>query len=88
MASADRTPMYSTWNCLPDELQLTVTRQAMLIATQATAHQADLLAHEFEAGFLPDRGGSEALRLLATLLRTQAQAVTEPIEPTPLVGCH
>ncbi len=69
--------MFRSWNCLPDDLQLAVTRQALLMATEASAHQADLLAAEFESGTLPDRGGSEALRLLAALLRTQAQAGTD-----------
>jgi hypothetical protein len=69
--------MFRTWNCLSQDLQLTVSRQAMLIAAESTAHQADMLADEFESGCLPDRGGSEALRLLAALLRTQANAGIE-----------
>lgn len=69
--------MFRTWNCLSQDLQLTVSRQAMVIAAESTAHQADLLADEFESGCLPDRGGSEALRLLAALLRTQATANTD-----------
>ena len=76
--------MFHSWNCLSDDLQLTVTRQALLLATEASAHQADLLAAEFEAGNLPDRGGSEALRLLAALLRSQGQAGTDLVAS----GCH
>lgn len=76
--------MFRTWNSLSDDLQLTVSLQAMQIATESTAHQADMLADEFESGHLPDRGGSEALRLLSALLRTQARAAIEPASN----GCH
>ena len=76
--------MSRTWNCLSDDLQLVVSRQAMVIAAESTAHQADMLADEFEQGSLLDRGGSEALRLLAALLRTQAQANTD----LTTQGCH
>lgn len=69
--------MLGSWNCLSDDLQLAVTRRALLLATEAAAHQADLLAAEFEAGNLPDRGGSEALRLFAALLRSQTKAATD-----------
>lgn len=73
--------MFRTWNCLSDDLQLTVSQQAMKIAAETTAHQAEMLAEEFDTGGLPDRGGSEALRLLSALLRTQATAAIEATVP-------
>lgn len=76
--------MFDSWACLSDNLQLVVTRQALLLATEASAHQADMLAAEFESGCLPDRGGCEALRLLAALLRTQTGAGTNLVA----TGCH
>lgn len=76
--------MSHSWNCLSADLQLVVTRKALLMATETSAHQADLLAGEFESGTLPDRGGSEALRLLAALLRSQAQAGCDLV----VSGCH
>lgn len=76
--------MFRTWNSLSNDLQLVVSQQAMVIAAESTAHQADMLAAEFESGSLPDRGGPDALRLLAALLRTQARAAPDR---TPQ-GCH
>ncbi len=76
--------MSCSWNTLPTDLKLVVTRQALVMATEASAHQADLLADEFEHGTLTDRGGSEALRLLAALLRTQTKAGADHV----MSGCH
>ena len=42
--------------------------------------QAETLAHEIEFGSLPDRGGPEALRLLAAVARANRHAVFRPEE--------
>jgi hypothetical protein len=70
--------MYCEWNALSDGLQLTLAREAMQRAAQAIAGQAESLAGEIECGSLGDRGGPEALRLLATLLRLSAR---DPLLP-------
>jgi hypothetical protein len=67
--------MFPTWNCLTEDLQLMVSREALLRATETLATQAEALAIEFETGGLNDRGGPEALRLLAALLRSQADPI-------------
>jgi hypothetical protein len=61
--------MIAEWNRLPEPLQLHLAQQAFGRATETIAGQAEVLAREFDAGTLADRGGADALRLLATILR-------------------
>jgi hypothetical protein len=69
--------MLTNWNLLSDELQLMVTREALRRAADVIADQADDLAVEMESGGLTDRGGPEALRLLAAVVRvTGNEALT------------
>ncbi len=70
--------MLSDWNLLSDDVQLALSRQALCRAADLIAGQADTLAEQIDAGILVDRGGPEALRLLASLLRT----IDQP-EPPP-----
>jgi len=65
--------MDADWNALPDSLQLAVTRAALGHAAEAIAGQAETLAAEMEAGHLADRGGPDALRLLAAVVRTHGE---------------
>jgi hypothetical protein len=58
------------WNVLSEELQVVLSREALKRATATVALQAEMLASEMEAGILADRGGPDALRLFATLMRT------------------
>ncbi|GAC1423075.1 MAG: hypothetical protein NVSMB6_24410 [Burkholderiaceae bacterium] len=57
------------WDTLPDDLQLDLAGQALLHAAEVIAGQAECLAGEMESGMLSDRGGPEALRLLAAVVR-------------------
>ena len=57
------------WHMLSDETQLTLTRAALVQAVQSVAGQAEFLALEMESGSLADRGGPDALRLFAAVLR-------------------
>lgn len=57
------------WNVLTDDAQLQITYAALLRAVETIAHQAELLAEEIESGGLTDRGGPDALRLLAAVVR-------------------
>ena len=59
----------SDWNRLPDELQLVVADAALRRAAETLATQAELLAREIEGGALADRGGPDALRLFAAVVR-------------------
>jgi hypothetical protein len=61
--------MLRNWNELSDELQMTLTREALRRAAETIADQAEMLAAEMECGLLADEGGIEALRLLAAVVR-------------------
>lgn len=61
--------MLADWNQLSDHLQLVLTRAALERAASSIAAQAEMLAAEMEEGTLSDRGGPEALRLLAAVVR-------------------
>ena len=69
--------MPADWSLLSDELQIVVSRQALDKASGIIAEQADLLAQEIESGRLEDRGGADALRLLAAIVRLNS-AASEP----------
>ena len=57
------------WNLLSDDLQLTLSQAALYRAAETIAGQAEILAREIEDGALNDRGGPDALRLLARIVR-------------------
>ncbi len=57
------------WDVLSDETQLALSRAALVLAVQTVAGQAEMLALEMENGGLADRGGPNALRLFAAVLR-------------------
>ena len=61
--------MVTEWNSLPEPVQLYLAQQAFRQAAETIAGQAEVLAREFEAGTLADRGGAEALRLMAAIVR-------------------
>lgn len=63
----------SDWNLLPDEMQLVLTREALRRAAETLAEHAELLAVEIEEGALHDRGGPDALRLFAAVVRATQQ---------------
>ncbi|WP_458095960.1 hypothetical protein [Roseomonas sp. WA12] len=74
MQSAPRHPAHatvvpSTWHSLPDDLQLTLSREALRRAAETLAEHAELLASEMDSGTLLDQGGPEALRLFASVVR-------------------
>lgn len=61
--------MTTEWNALPETLQLYLAQQAFRQAAETIAGQAEVLAQEFDEGGLADRGGAEALRLMAAIVR-------------------
>ena len=61
--------MMTAWTTLPEPLQLQLAQQAMQHATETIAGHAETLAGEIETGGLSDRGGPDALRLVAALVR-------------------
>jgi hypothetical protein len=61
--------MLPDWDDLSNETQLALARAALARAAETIAGQAEILAGEMESGFVPDRGGPDALRLLAAVVR-------------------
>ena len=61
--------MFPDWNLLPEDLQLALSREALIRASATLASQAEVLADEMEGGGLTDRGGPDALRLFAAVVR-------------------
>jgi hypothetical protein len=57
------------WDQLTEESQLVLSREALRHASAIIAEQAELLATGFETGRLEDRGGADALRLLAAIVQ-------------------
>lgn len=58
------------WHSISEPLQLQLAQEAMRQASSNLAAYADALADEMEGGFMSDRGGNEALRLFANLVRS------------------
>jgi hypothetical protein len=75
------------WHRLSDDQQLAIARAALQFALYSIADQADLLAGEIDQGTLADRGGPDALRLLASILRITSSETADtknPVQsPTP-----
>ncbi|MBW6401597.1 hypothetical protein KPL78_27345 [Roseomonas sp. HJA6] len=58
------------WNTLSEDLQLALSREALRRAAETLAEHAEILAREMEDGALLDRGGPDALRLFAAVVRS------------------
>ncbi len=71
--------MICEWNAISDGLQLALSREALHRAGISIALQAEALAGEIERGTLADRGGPEALRLLAAFVRDTSGEVLGPM---------
>jgi hypothetical protein len=70
--------MLPDWNVLSDETQLALSRAALCRAAATIAGQAEILAGEMESGFVADRGGPDALRLLAAVVRVSGRDSAVP----------
>ncbi len=68
------------WDRISEPQQLQLAQAALREASKNLAAYAEALAHEIEAGFMSDRGGQEALRLFANIVRNVHGA------ETPCVG--
>jgi hypothetical protein len=58
-------------------MRLLVSRAVLRPAAEAIASQADQRAEEIDSGTPSDDGGSEALRLLAVVVRASGDAMPE-----------
>jgi Mor family transcriptional regulator len=61
---------HASWTALNDDQQLALTREALRRAAETLADHAEILAAEMDQGTLVDRGGPDALRLFAAVVRT------------------
>jgi hypothetical protein len=66
---AGDSPAAAGWHTLTEAQQLALAREALRRAAGILADQAELLADEMEDGALLDRGGPDALRLFAAVVR-------------------
>jgi hypothetical protein len=66
------------WDILPDNLQLLLAREALHRAADTIAKQAETLALEMETDRIRDRGGPDALRLLAAVIRVTGRDTFVP----------
>ena len=69
----------TNWENLSEPLQLRLAQAALREASKNLAAYAEALASEIEAGFMSDRGGQEALRLFANLVRAVHGAEPEGV---------
>ena len=67
--------MFADWNQMPEDLQVGLAREALNRAVEMIAEQAEALADEIERGSLTDRGGPNALRLFAAVVRSDSGSV-------------
>jgi hypothetical protein len=69
----------NSWTTMPEELQLVLSREALRRAAETLAEHAELLAEEIDRGTLADRGGPDALRLFAAVVRATQQDAFGPV---------
>jgi hypothetical protein len=67
------------WTLLTDDAQLHLAREALSRAAEVIAAQAEFLAGEMDGGGLSDRGGADALRLLAALIRLNGEGAEDRV---------
>jgi len=67
------------WNSMTEDLQLALSREALRRAAETLAAHAEVLAVEMERGALLDRGGPDALRLFAAVVRAVNQDAFGPV---------
>lgn len=66
--------MLPEWSRLSDDVQIALSHEALRRAAATIAAQAEVLADEMEYGGLADRGGPDALRLFAAVVRVGQEA--------------
>lgn len=71
--------MQHEWNHLGEGAQLALSSAALSHAAGVLAAQAETLADEMAAGMLVDRGGPEALRLFAAVVRALYAEEMQPL---------
>jgi hypothetical protein len=70
---------HADWTSLTDDQQLALAREALRRAAETLADHAEVLAAEMDQGTLADRGGPDALRLFAAVIRATNQDAFGPV---------
>ncbi|MBK1660866.1 hypothetical protein [Paracraurococcus ruber] len=70
---------HAEWTTLTEEQQLALSREALRRAAETLADHAEVLAAEMDMGTLLDRGGPDALRLFAAVVRATNREAFGPI---------
>ena len=70
---------HADWTSLTDDQQLALAREALRRAAETLADHAEVLAAEMDQGTLADRGGPDALRLFAAVIRATNQEAFGPV---------
>lgn len=70
---------HANWITLTDDQQLAMAREALRRAAETLADHAEVLAVEMDQGTLADRGGPDALRLFAAVIRATNQDAFGPV---------
>jgi hypothetical protein len=74
MASAKADVMASDWASVSPDIQVSLSREALIRARQLISAQAGMLADQMDLGLLPQLDGPDALRMLAMILVEEVQA--------------
>jgi len=74
MASAKAGVMASDWASVSPDMQVSLSREALIRARQLISAQAGMLADQMDLGVVPPLDGPDALRLLAMILVEDGQA--------------
>jgi Mor family transcriptional regulator len=70
---------HADWTALTDDQQLALSREALRRASETLADHAEVLAAEMDQGTLCDRGGPDALRLFAAVIRATNRDAFGPV---------
>lgn len=71
--------MLPDWNQLSKGVQVALAQEALHRAALVFADQAETLADAMDDGSVADRGGAEALRLFAAVLRAEDEDALTPV---------
>jgi Mor family transcriptional regulator len=70
---------HADWTTLTEDQQLALSREALRRAAETLADHAEVLAVEMDQGTLADRGGPDALRLFAAVIRATNRDAFGPV---------
>lgn len=72
-------PRPRLWTDFSEHQQIALSQEALRQAAETLASHAEILAREIENGALLDRGGPDALRLFASVVRSTNEDAFGPV---------